>query len=1242
MNRRCVPPLRALAALILALDLAACGGGDEPPPPMEGSATVDTAGGTVDGPDGVQLIVPAGTMDTAVTFRIARDGNGAPELLGLNAVSPIYAVTPHGQAFDGSARLSIPLSAAPLLPAGAKPLLLKAEPGGKWRIMKNVSDDPSRLAVDLDGLSYYVIGSCTSTDPTWTIGAVDCPGVDHKLELNLSDGAGGPPILVGTGVNTPAWTVTDSPQTLFMGAFFTRPEGTNRTDQLALAGLPGGFNSTGFRSTWTNQVYDIPPSFGSYGRLFRVTIDPAQVSGATSPNGKMLRVRSYASYSTTAFRVGQGNVAVGFEFQVDFPILVRYTGPQPTISRQPANLGVTAGQPASFTVQAGITPAAALTYQWSRRANASATFVPIPGATAASYNLPTTALGDDGAQFQVVVCAVPTRCVSSNPATLSVTVAPVAPSFTLQPVSIGVAAGQTASFTAAATGIPLPRVEWQSAPAGDPNNFTAVAGAPGCTRTDPPSSGTHTSATCTIGPLGLGDSGRRYRAVAINSATTVNGNPATVTVNPVPVAPTITQQPQSQTTTVGGQATFTVTATGTATLQYTWRLNGTPLPSVSGLEFRPTTTCNGFVNYGNVNATITLTHISAGCNALLVTVEVDNNVLPKAVSNGATLTVNAVTQTLTLLAGNIGGTGSLDGTGADARVMLNPENGIAVDGAGNAYFSETISGRVRKVTPAGVVTTIAGANTPLRGPAGVAIDGTGNVFVAERSVGRIVRISPAGDLSVWAQFLSLPTHLAIDAANNLYVTSETGNRDGLISKIAPNRSISTFHVLGSGEYIGAIAVTGDGSVVYGAGGGTLGGTVVSITSGGTLTVLAGSAGEVGNADGSAAVARFGAINGLAIGTGGALFATDGNNQTVRRIDRSTGSVETVSGASSFPVVPRDGEGTAVGRYESPGGIGAGPAGDLLVGDVATLRRLQTTPTYVVSTLAGKWLQSGGSGGLVYALDVALDGNGDAYVAGFDRIYKVTPAGVVTTHAMTPARYLAFDRTNNVLVAASTSRIWRVSTAVTPIVTDLAGMDQQGYVDATGTNAMFSQIGGLAVDAAGTLFVSERLSHTIRRVTPQGVVSTYAGARDQAGATDGAAAAARVNTPSGLAVDAAGNLLIADSGNLTIRRISTAGIVSTLAGGTAPGSVDGPGLAASFRSPGRLAVDGNGSLLIGDGSTLRRMTTTNVVTTVLGVDGESSVRLGTSPRLNAINGLAVRPDGRAVLASEAAVLEATLP
>jgi photosystem II stability/assembly factor-like uncharacterized protein len=640
MIDRRTPLLRAIAALFVAVALAACGGGNDAPPPIEGSATFDAAGGTVSGPDGVQLIVPAGTVQAPVTFRISRDSTGAPELLGLNAVSPIYAVTPHGQGFEGSARLSIPLSAAQLLPGGAKPLLLKAEPGGKWRIMQNVSEDPSRMAVDIDGLSYYVIGSCTSTVPEWTIGAVDCPGVDHRLELILYNAANGTPILVGTGVNTPAWSVTDTPQTLYMSAKWTRPAGTNRTDQLALVGLPSGFNSTGFSSTWTNQVFDVPPGNASYERSFTVTIDPARVSGATLPNGNMLRVRSYASYATTGFRVGPGGgpVAVGFEIQVDFPIRVRYSGPQPTISQQPANVGVTEGQAAGFTVQASITPAAALTYQWSRRANANAAFALITDATAASYNLATTTLSDDGAQFQVEVCASPSRCITSSPATLSVMQVTVAPTFTQNPADLSAAAGQTASFSVTATGLPLPQLKWQSELSN--GGFADVAGVAGCGVTAPPSTGTSASATCTIGPLSVGQSGQRFRAVATNAAAPggVFSSAATLTVSAAPQAPTITQHPADRTTTVGGSATFSVTANGTAPLAYAWQQSGTNLPSVSG-GFNAGT-CSGTVTYSNGNATITLSGLSAGCNGAPVSVTVSNGVNPSAVSTAATLTVN--------------------------------------------------------------------------------------------------------------------------------------------------------------------------------------------------------------------------------------------------------------------------------------------------------------------------------------------------------------------------------------------------------------------------------------------------------------------------------------------------------------------------------------------------------------------------------------------------------------------------
>lgn len=353
------------------------------------------------------------------------------------------------------------------------------------------------------------------------------------------------------------------------------------------------------------------------------------------------------------------------------------------------------------------------------------------------------------------------------------------------------------------------------------------------------------------------------------------------------------------------------------------------------------------------------------------------------------------------------------------------------------------------------------------------------------------------------------------------------------------------------------------------------------------------------------------------------------------------------GSSAARFEPLDGTGTAA-RYEFLGSIAAGPGGDLLIVDAATLCKLTPSPEHFASAFAGKRLQGettddvGAAARFNCSCEVALDAAGNAYLAAGGGIRKVAPGGAVTTIPVTPSLYyyIAFGAFRGGLVAASPFAVWRVTNA--GVATLLAGEPSgQAYVNSTGAAARFYQIGGLAVDAAGNVFVSEGLSYTIRRITPLGVVATFAGAPDQSGTTDGPAADARFLGASGLPVDSGGNLFVA--GNLTIRRITPAGRVSTVAGTpNVLSSVDGTGAAVQFRQPRKLAFEPSGNLLISEGSTLRRMTPANVVTTVMGVDGERAVRLGASPRVNSVGGMAVRPDGRIVLMSEAAVLEATVP
>ena len=234
----------------------------------------------------------------------------------------------------------------------------------------------------------------------------------------------------------------------------------------------------------------------------------------------------------------------------------------------------------------------------------------------------------------------------------------------------------------------------------------------------------------------------------------------------------------------------------------------------------------------------------------------------------------------------------------------------------------------------------------------------------------------------------------------------------------------------------------------------------------------------------------------------------------------------------------------------------------------TLRKV--TPAGVVTTLAGQYymggnlVQSDGTGSAASFSSpnfMAADSTGNIYVSDAYAIRKVTPAGVVTT--------IAGNATLN------------------------------GYTDGTGPNARFSYPQGLAVDTAGNVFVSD--GNAIRKITPANVVTTYAGFVNLQGYADGPAAGALFNTPSGLVFDAAGNLIVLDSLNSLIRKITPAGIVSTLAGAVPPsaGFADGTGTAARFGQPSHVTIDSAGNLFVQDyvGSAIRMVTPAGVVTTV---------------------------------------------
>ncbi len=321
--------------------------------------------------------------------------------------------------------------------------------------------------------------------------------------------------------------------------------------------------------------------------------------------------------------------------------------------------------------------------------------------------------------------------------------------------------------------------------------------------------------------------------------------------------------------------------------------------------------------------------------------------------------------------------------------------------------------------------------------------------------------------------------------------------------------------------------------------------------------------------------------GIAADSSGNLYVSDTATDTIQRI--STGGTVNLLAGLSGQTGTADGSGSGA-RFNDPSGVAAAAAGTLSVADCANGTIRQITPAGLVGTLAGSTTFRGNADGPGAAatfsspLGLAWDGGGNLYVTDTlnNTIRKVSPGGTVSTLAGnagaagnadgmgSAARFnhptgIAVDGAGTVCVADATNNLIR---KITPagVVTTLAGLPGvSGSEDGPGSIALFNNPGGLAIDGSGNLYVSDTGNSTIRKITPAGVVTTIAGLPGIAGLRDGTGMAAWFNQPQGLVLDPAGNLYVADTGNAAIRKITPAGVVATVAlsvGPTPVGSTSG--------------------------------------------------------------------------------------
>lgn len=223
------------------------------------------------------------------------------------------------------------------------------------------------------------------------------------------------------------------------------------------------------------------------------------------------------------------------------------------------------------------------------------------------------------------------------------------------------------------------------------------------------------------------------------------------------------------------------------------------------------------------------------------------------------------------------------------------------------------------------------------------------------------------------------------------------------------------------------------------------------------------------------------------------------------------------------------------------------------------------------------------------------------------------------------------------ILLSISLISLTTLGVAQNVTSLAGAGTQGTVDATGAAASFNAPSGTCSDPSGNIYVADQANHTIRKITPAGVVTTIAGQATMSGTVDATGTAASFNLPYGVCRDAAGNLFVTDQSNHTIRKITPAGVVSTFAGQVgSPGSTDGTGTAASFNYPRGICIDGAGNMYVADffNHKIRKITPAGVVTTIAGTGSSGNVdATGTSASFNRPSGICVDMAGNLYVADQ---------
>ncbi len=583
------------------------------------------------------------------------------------------------------------------------------------------------------------------------------------------------------------------------------------------------------------------------------------------------------------------------------------------------------------------------------------------------------------------------------------------------------------------------------------------------------------------------------------------------------------------------------------------------------------------------------------------------------------LTLTSIPQgVVSTLAGTVRST-LKDGQGLQAS--FNQPSGLAIDKQGNIYLADRAHHRIVKITPSGEATTFAGLGIPgfkdgnsleasFNNPWKLAVDSKGNVFVIDATNRVIRKIDVSGNVSTFAgsgrselidgvgveASFSFPLDITIDASDNLYVTDLYSVRkidpEGRVLTIAGGASRGDKDGIGTEaqfSFLTAITIDVNGTLYVA----ELSRGIRKISPDLVVSKFVWS-GSAGFADGTGAAASFARqIDGMTVGPDGNIYVADAGNRRIRKVTMS-GEVSTYAGSGQTG----DQNGVLLSaQFDNPRGIVFGNSGELFVSDYNKGNIRKVGNDALVTTFAGG--------------DNTSFKDGVSSEADFD-----LPSG------------LAIDNVGNIFVADAGNHAIR-KIGIDGQVSTLAGNGIAGFKDGNQSEAsLFNSPNGLDVDSQGNVYVADKLNHSIRKITPDGVVSTIAGSGN-IGYGEGVGSTAHFSEPLDVAVAKNGDIYVADSQNNRIRKVSSEGTVSTFIGNGSSNDKDGPKESAVISYPFGITIDKNGNLFVIDGAgRIRKVDAQgNVSTFAGGAAGSGRIDgMGTEARFIRPTGLAIDING----------------